>query len=112
MKTVKDLKIGDTVWFINGTALNTSQVKTLSGQYAITFENGSLDPPSKVKYADICENTTVKPYYDSYMVYVNQSEAIMEVKKRLCDAMDAQVKVVEAEMQKLLTIKNDIAKYL
>jgi len=112
MKTVKDLKIGDVVWCLYKTSLNTSKVKSLNGDRPIEFEYSYLNISGNIKYTSIIDNTIIQGNSSDYEVYLNQSEAIIELKKRLCDKMDEQTKVVESEMQKLIIVKNEIAKYL
>lgn len=109
MKTIKDLKINDTVFYISGTEIKQTTIKSL------VTENHAIETwhyNSKEKYfTDIKDETS---FVDSYgdIVYLNQSEAIIDIKKKICDMIDCNINDINKEMEKLIELKNELAKYL
>jgi hypothetical protein len=113
MKTIKDLKIGDTVFRVIGYGINNQTVQSVlsqTGEYAIILTDYHSKEIGK-NYDIIKDDTNFLVNYD-HIVFLNHSEAIMHIKQKICDAIDIKVNDINNEMKKLIELKNELAKYL
>ena len=112
MKTIKELKIGDALYIARPSGkIEKDFVQSLAGDKAIKSYNSSFTSDHDVSFDSLKDSTFFMGYYNN-KVFLNQSEAIMEVKSLLCDALDKKFAEIESLHKEAIEIKNKIAEYL
>ena len=113
MKTVKDLKIGDTLFIVDNweyTILENRVSSLVGSNHAVKTTDSHFTSKTAV-YSQIKDDTFFIGEY-SNKVFCNKSEAIMEAKKMLCDAVDSKIKEINKSYGELAVLNAKIAEYL
>jgi hypothetical protein len=111
MKTVKDLKIGDTIYSVYNNGIDEDKITLMNiknSEYAIRYGNSNH---SNDNYERIKDETTFLNGYKN-VIYLNKSEAIMAVKESIRSDINDQMKSIAKECEKLVDLKELMFKYL
>lgn len=119
MKTLKDLKIGDTVFTVEYDVIINHKVTQISSSfddYLLRYINPISDnkyySQDKGKdYNNQVDSTFIAGYYHS-KVYFNQSEAIQAIKNYLQNLLTKQTAEMKEISTKIEDTNNRIKKYL
>ena len=107
MKTFADLKIGDTVYIVNGLNLNPSKIVGLSVDKVVSTEYTRTE----LEFSSIKEETKAKGRYSSETIFTTRFEAIDFLKENISATITEKLTEISTIMKEINNLKNTLRKY-